>query len=412
MDTYPVYFFAASSPFIKYAVEFTENDQKIVNHLVENPIDDRFSNKSVEEDPLEQLEKFQARVRNQNMLNLSIFDETHTNMPLKEYIRKWSNWVIDFHWIFTLKYFIEFLPTNKLLFFIKNYPSLDNFILHWMWWSYSLNKDLERFTKDPFRAIGSMPWLTYDVCHRDVDKQPKPAHELSSQKTRDTKQSASNQRVEANNETGSKKGLKQPSKFFQYNEFTIKTIGSILFQEEPSSNQKNNFNSNNPKKLTRSHSYSNEHGILEANTHGLDKEQPRAVEIQPQDFKQTCDYLKTQMVEMNSKLEEFSSPSSTESTGQFRLRSKSLNNQCFINSLNEESPLIDTKENGYDDSIFKDDELDKTIVYFEMGCCDKDEISKKSSQSLLNTSNNLEDTALPNECEQISGKFIFLNNTL
>lgn len=405
MDTYPVYFFAASSPFIKYAVEFSENDQKIVNHLVENPIDDRFSNKSVEEDPLEQLEKFQTRVRNQNMLNLSIFDESHTNMPLKEYIRKWSNWVIDFHWIFTLKYFIEFLPTNKLLFFIKNYPSLDNFILHWMWWSYSLNKDLERFTKDPFRAIGSMPWLTYDVCQRDIDKQPKTSLELSSQKSRDSKSCALDQKLEVKSQNDSKKVLKQPSKFFQYNEFTIKTIGSILFQEEPNGIERSNFNLNNPKKLTRSQSYSNGHDIIETNvsdSFDLDKEQPPAAEIQLQDFKQTYDYLKTQTVEINKTSEEHGSPLS-ETTGQPRLRSKSLNNQSILNSLDCESPLVDNKENVYEDSIFNNDELDKTIVYFEMGCCDKEEISKKSSQTPPNPCDDLEKTEKLNECEKITG---------
>ena len=394
MDTYPVYFFAASSPFIKYSVEFTEHDERIVNHLVENPIDDRFSNKSVEEDPLEQLEKFQARVRNQNMLNLSIFDETHTNMPLKEYIRKWSNWVIDFHWIFTLKYFIEFLPTNKLLFFIKNYPSLDNFILHWMWWSYSLNKDLERFTKDPFRAIGSMPWLTYDVCHRDINKNAKPAPVSSCQKARDTKESVSTQKIDTEIENDSKKVPKQPSKFFQYNEFTIKTIGSILFQEAPPNNnssiEKANFNLNNRKKLPRSHSYSNgEENLVET----------VGAEVQPsvdesQDFKQTCGYLRTQLAETNKKLESHTSPTA-EPTGQPRLRSKSLNNQCSVNSLNCELAFIDANK---DDSIFKEDELDKTIVYFDMGCCDKEEILKKSNQSPLNPCSNSEKAAESNDC--------------
>ena len=257
LDTYPVYFFAASSPFVKYAVSFNETDRRIVQNLVDSPIDDRFNIDSVDEDPLEQLEKFQAKTRHLKEPNLTVFDEAHANMPLKEYIRKWSNWVIDFHWIFTLKYFIEFLPTNKLHFFIKNYPSLDNFILHWMWWSYSLNKDLERFTKDSFRAIGSMPWLCFDVTNEQRDKcldntashyqQTTQSLSTSDEKKPATAQQARQLQLEKAYEQKLMRHInqlahensqqlvpKQPSKFFQYNEFTIKTICSLLFKSENS----------------------------------------------------------------------------------------------------------------------------------------------------------------------------------
>jgi hypothetical protein len=249
---------------------------------------------------LEQLEKYQAKARSEKSPNLNVFDEAHANMPLKEYIRKWSNWIIDFHWIFTLKYFIEFLPTNKLHFFIKNYPSLDNFILNWMWWSYSLNKDLECFTKDPFRAIGSMPWLSFDLNNSNkssniFEKDPrfilnnnfphqnikhfrvdsnlttnknnyydnkyllnedeeleeniqinrlnKTQLENNNQEKKYTKKNID---ILETNETNidtfnhlknlDKMSIpnvpKQPSKFFQYNEFTIKTICSLLFKNE------------------------------------------------------------------------------------------------------------------------------------------------------------------------------------
>ena len=42
---------------------------------------------------------------------------------------------------------------------------------------------------------------------------------------------------------------------------------------------------------------------------------------------------------------------------------------------NSQSFKVDElKENN--DSLFRDDELDKTIVYFDIGCADKDEIEK------------------------------------
>lgn len=94
-------------------------------------------------------------------------------MTLKNYIRKWSNWVIDIDWIFVLKFLVDILPSDKLYMFIKHYPILDNFLLNWMWWSYTLNRDLEAFTHDPFRGIGSMPWLVNDINNNSANKTDK-----------------------------------------------------------------------------------------------------------------------------------------------------------------------------------------------------------------------------------------------
>lgn len=218
-----------------------------------------------------------------NPMNLCVFEEAHLGMPLKEYIRKWSNWVIDFHWIFTLKYFIDFLPTNKLLFFIKNYPSLDNFILHWMWWSYTLNKDLERLTKDPFRAVGTIPWLIFDIKNENHAKIPiisdkkngsinKKNQEASLDIIKDVDKSYElkdgvkfDQNTNKFGKLSSKPKEKQPSKFFQYNEVTINTICSLLFEKDQN-NDKQFYDKKTTtkylkdksfrKKLIRSFSYS------------------------------------------------------------------------------------------------------------------------------------------------------------
>ena len=177
-----------------------------------------------------------------------MFSKAHAEMPLKMYIKKWSNWVVDLHWLFTLKYFMESLPSAKLYYFIKNYPILDNFILHWMWWSYSLNKDIEIFTEDAFRAIGTMPWLMNDIKIGEsaqskvkIDDKKKMKNKNSpkkSKKTMKTTEKKSSKKGEKNkNQTklepkNEEQIPEQPSKFFQYNEITMKTIGSILFQNE------------------------------------------------------------------------------------------------------------------------------------------------------------------------------------
>jgi len=286
-------------------------------------------------------------------------------MPLKEYIRKWSNWVIDFHWIFTLKYFIEFLPTNKLHFFIKNYPSLDNFILHWMWWSYSLNKDLERFTKDPFRAIGSMPWLTYDVCDRDIDKNEIKETETKAKTNKILSPKEVDVQIKGKIQT-------QPSKFFQYNEFTIKTIGTLLFQDENSKSKFEDSTNVVNKNLSRSISYSNVDNIQEQ----LQSHTSYVTNQASLNFKDTCNYLKAQMTEMSAKIENLNL--SPESLNQNRIRSKSHSGQTFINDVN--SYTLDNSVPNDDDNVFKDEELDKTIVYFEMGFCDKDEIEASQKE--------------------------------
>jgi hypothetical protein len=172
---YPIYYFAASSPFVKYPIAMSSSDERLINAMIDKPIDERTGTRLFKQDPLEQIERYMANMARRfsdddlgssssgSSNNIgSIFRETHSSMPLKEYVRKWSNWVLDFHWIFTLNYFIDLLPANKLYYFIKNYPSLDNFILYWMWWSYSLSKEVERVVQDPFRSVGSMPWLELD----------------------------------------------------------------------------------------------------------------------------------------------------------------------------------------------------------------------------------------------------------
>jgi hypothetical protein len=60
-----------------------------VRHLIEQPLDARFTPASIDEDPLDQLQKLHANTKNSGECS-SLFSEGHANMPLKEYIRKWS----------------------------------------------------------------------------------------------------------------------------------------------------------------------------------------------------------------------------------------------------------------------------------------------------------------------------------
>jgi len=165
-----------------------------------------------------------------------LFNESHSNMPLKEYIRKWSNWVIDFHWISTLKFFIDYLPTNKLHFYLKNYPSLDNFILHWMWWSYSLNKDIERFTKDPFRAIGSTPWLQFDIPNNETKPQVQPLI-VKAALSRDQAEKEFNATLRKYlalivQQQEHAKPCSRMNKTSRFNECTVRSIGDLLADRE------------------------------------------------------------------------------------------------------------------------------------------------------------------------------------
>ncbi|CAF0852849.1 unnamed protein product [Brachionus calyciflorus] len=189
----PVYFFAGSSPFVRQSAELNESDKKLINNLVDRPIEDIFKTETPEQDPLEMLEKFQNKIRQEANLppqqvsfNDFINSSTTNNIGLKKYIRRWSNWVIDFNWIYSLKFLIENLHDNKLFYMIKNYPILDNFILHWMWWSYSLNKDMEFYTKDAFRGVGSMPWLVND----DINNNNKKKKNLNKKKKKKLKKNS------------------------------------------------------------------------------------------------------------------------------------------------------------------------------------------------------------------------------
>ncbi len=150
---------------------------------MEQPLDAKFNPDRVEQDPLDDLERHQATLKNESLFSgvnnfyqyqappiipPTRYDESmslvsNEALQLKRFMRRWSSWIVDFHWVYTLKYLIETLPTNKLAHFLKSYPILDNFIVHWMWWSYLLSKDLEVLTKDVFSGIGSMPWLVNDV---------------------------------------------------------------------------------------------------------------------------------------------------------------------------------------------------------------------------------------------------------
>lgn len=180
-----MYFFAGSSPFVKHSVELNESDKKLIDHLADRPIEDIFKGENPEQDPLEMLEKFQTKLRQDPTIPPQVlFNELHgstqmnSNIGFKKYIRRWSNWVIDFNWIYSLKFFLENLHENKMFYLVKNYPILDNFILHWMWWSYSLNKDMEFYTKDAFRGVGSMPWLIND----DINNNNKKKKNLNKRK--------------------------------------------------------------------------------------------------------------------------------------------------------------------------------------------------------------------------------------
>jgi hypothetical protein len=62
-DTYPVYFFASSSPFVKCSIRFNDNDRRIVQYLVDFPLDERFHVDSIHVDTIEQLEKSHQKSR-------------------------------------------------------------------------------------------------------------------------------------------------------------------------------------------------------------------------------------------------------------------------------------------------------------------------------------------------------------
>jgi hypothetical protein len=58
-----------------------------------------------------------------------------------------------------IKYFKDYLSTDKLNILINHYPTLDNFKLNWNWWTYKTNRELERLYNDPLISAGSIPWL-------------------------------------------------------------------------------------------------------------------------------------------------------------------------------------------------------------------------------------------------------------
>ena len=200
-----------------------EKDKKLINHLVENPLDDHFTMEQIEQDPMEIVENhyktnttkpINKNNSGENKLSSSLSTSpTSPDVPFKRYIRKWTNWIIDYHWIFTLKFLIESLPTNKLYFFIKNYPILDNFILHWMWWSYTLNKDIENLTNDPFRAIGSMPWLANDII-KYVDTKINEFNNNNNQKSNNNNSNHSNKsnRIDKENNNNTNNGNNNKNK--------------------------------------------------------------------------------------------------------------------------------------------------------------------------------------------------------
>ena len=323
-----------------------------------------------------------------------MFNEAHSDMPLKKYIRRWTNWVIDFHWIFTLKYFIEKLPTNKLYYFIKNYPILDNFILHWMWWSYSINKDLEVFTSDPFRGIGTTPWLMSEISNKNLGEFLQNHYNMNDNSNKESlipSNQAKMGQLEANHEnqkkeTSSSQSLKnpipkQPSKFFQYNEFTMKTIGSILFQNESfkkfdellnAENIKVKSSSTNPhKKYARSNSYSSSNDSLfdqnksDSDEHESDSPSNWMNDTPLLNYEQTCEYLKAEFKKINDRMnssdsndDECNEPSYTIHKG----RSKSVNDDVVNKSSGNAENELSSIASETDESLFKEDELENTVI--------------------------------------------------
>lgn len=270
MDNNPVYYFASASPFIKQEQELNDIDVKIINELQDKLIDERLfiylkHSESInllndfelyQQQQLQNSKTKESQIKNDsnatsyntndinnlldskemnindvnNQLNIQlehIFNDTHWLLPLKEYIRKISNWVIDVHWILILKYFIDTLPTHKLNKFIQKYPTLDNFILNWMYYSYEINNNLEQYTKDPFSACGTMPWLLTDYESR-LNTAGKSLFYLLNNSLNQTY--AYN--IFKQSQLLNQQNQKQESRYFQYNEYTIKLINSLLFPNE------------------------------------------------------------------------------------------------------------------------------------------------------------------------------------
>ena len=229
--------------------------------MVEKPLDISFNPEKAELDPLEELEAHQAKLKAATEKNSSYFkikqqqphhryDESQSttsdpNVHLKRFLKKWSSWIVDFHWVFTLKYLIETLPTNKLLQFIKNYPILDNFIVHWMWWLYSMSKDMEEITKDAFSGIGSMPWLLSDV-RKSAESSSManfPGNLMNGRKSQ-TRSSSTNFGCNANGHSGYKSAFQenQQNKKMRENHYHSPWL---QHNNNNNSNNKNSFNNQN-----------------------------------------------------------------------------------------------------------------------------------------------------------------------
>lgn len=101
-----------------------------------------------------------------------------------------------------------------------------------MWWSYSLNKDLERLTKDPFRAIGTMPWLVFDADFKENEAE-KPVVGLKTPKTAEEileLEEEYKRRVQVYLSCLRSEQMERPrqkrswSRFFEYNRATVDTV--------------------------------------------------------------------------------------------------------------------------------------------------------------------------------------------
>ena len=101
----------------------------------------------------------------------------------------------------------------------------------------------------------------------------------------------------------------------------------------------------------------------------------------------TCDYLRTQMTEMNSKIDNLNLADMVSTSLSPRNRSKSLSvdEGTFYNELKDEAAKIvlenhqqqhQTKVVNEENHYSKEDELDKTIVFFDLGCVNKEDINK------------------------------------
>jgi hypothetical protein len=350
-----------------------EKDKKVIKALVNMPLDSKYTTEKIDQDPVDELEKYQIKLKPEAFLNPIIpprYNENLTqvnnsSVQLKKYIRRLSNWIVDFHWIFTLKFLVETLPTNKLYQFIKTYPILDNFILQWMWWSYMLNKDLEILTKDQFSGCGSMPWLCTDV-EKDAasstnssenffnqSRRSSAANRLpkskafSNQKTNSSKKNRNSSQASHENDSNGKENRLSSIKCEMKNTFSklkIKSKEDDLIHERKIE-----------KKLKRSNSFITHRYDSFANMQDMLK------------------YLKDQSNELENKMSVFTQKlKAKEAKSEIQIRDLRLLGMKSTESCSEAEDLNDL-------SCISKDDLENTVVYLQ----NNDFSNKQSSANTL-----------------------------